>query len=175
MCELLKKKKNTERETQSPPLPPPPPPTSLLRPKHTYLLFGSWFFRDLAVLTGSNDFTISSDTGVSSELPDSSSLNWLGDGVFAAASLLALRRPHAVCGRTQGTAARGNERARCRHGSETAILRCSRRCRRLSSRPMSRNCQAVLITGCHVLTPTSACRKRCHGRKAARHQGSKAT
>lgn len=114
LCEFLK----TERNQNS--------PTPTLT---TYRLFGSWFFRDFAVLTGSNDFTISSDTGVSSELPDSSSLNWLDDGVFAAASSLALRRPHAVCGRTHGARARGNERARYRDGSETAILRCSRRCR----------------------------------------------
>lgn len=123
MCEFLKNIKKIERLllflSFFLSLPHP-----LSQPKHTYLLFGSWVFRDFAVLTGSNDLTISSDTGVSSELPDSSSLTWLDDGVFAAASLLALRRPHITCGRTHGTAARGNERASCRHGSETAILRC---------------------------------------------------
>ena len=121
----------------------------------TYRLLGSWFFRDLAVFIGSNDFTISSDTGVLKELSVSSSLSWSdddGDG-FAVASSLALRRQHTAWGRTEGTRARGNDLARYLDDSETAILLGRRGCRCSTKRSLVDGVQklsAGAVTGRHV-------------------------
>lgn len=121
----------------------------------TYRLLGSWFFRDLAVFIGSNDFTISSDTGVLKELSVSSSFSWSdddGDG-FAVASSLALRRQHTAWGRTEGTRARGNDLARYLDDSETAILLERRGCRCSTKHNLVDGVQklsAGTVTGRHV-------------------------
>lgn len=57
----------------------------------TYRLRGSWILRDLALATGSNDFTTSSGTDAVKE--DASSSSSWSDSRLAGASSEALRRP----------------------------------------------------------------------------------